>query len=68
MAPRERLQTLYAVIRIDSDMSRDEDRVTVKEVVSSEEEAVAEVRRLNALRADDRSVKYFWQATRLIDL
>jgi hypothetical protein len=68
MAPRERLQTLYAVIRIDSDLSRDEDRVTVKEVVSSEEAAVAEVRRLNALRADDGSVKYFWQATRLVDL
>jgi hypothetical protein len=67
MAPRAP-ETLYAVIRIDSNMSRDEDRVTVREVVSSEAKAFAEVRRLNALQEDDESVRYFWQATRLIGL
>jgi hypothetical protein len=68
MTPRQRLETVYAVVRIDSDMRRDEDRFTVKEIVASEEDAVAEVERLNALRANDATVRYLWQATRLVDV
>jgi hypothetical protein len=68
MTPRQRLETVYAVVRIDSDMRRDEDRFTVKEIVASEEDAVAEVERLNALRANDATVHYLWQATRLVDV
>ncbi len=35
----------------------------VKEIVTSEEEAIAEVERLNALNAD-ASTRYFWQVAR----
>jgi hypothetical protein len=56
---------VFAVLRIDSDMQRDEDRVTVKEIVRSEAEALAEVERLNLIRPDE-SVRYLWQATRLV--
>jgi hypothetical protein len=66
MNPRQRLDTLFAIIRIDSEVEREEDRVTVKEVVSSEAEAISEVDRLNAIRPDE-TVRYFWQATRLIE-
>jgi hypothetical protein len=59
--PRQKLGPLFAVIRLDGDGR--ESQVTVKEVVSSEAEAIAEVERLNALRPDD-SCRYVWQATR----
>jgi hypothetical protein len=59
---RQRLGTLFAVVRVDGE-GVSESQVTVKEVVSTEEEAIAEVERLNALRPDD-SCRYVWQATR----
>jgi len=54
---------VFAVVRIEDDAMDLEDRITVKEIVSSEEEAIAEVERLNAIRSED-SYRYFWQATR----
>jgi hypothetical protein len=61
MSPH-RLATVFAVVRLDGEVAT-ESQVTVKEVVSTEEEAIAEVERLNALRRDD-TYRYFWQATR----
>jgi len=63
----KRKQQVYAVIRIDrfhTDASL-EDIVTVKEIVSSQDAARAEVLRLNALNGSKGS-RYFWQTTRLI--
>jgi hypothetical protein len=59
---RRRLGQVFAVVRIDGEGSI-EGQVTVKEIVSTEEEAVAEVERLNALRPDELC-RYFWQSTR----
>lgn len=62
---RERNQ-VYAVLRFDfylREHAPEEQRVTVKEVVATLEEAEREVERLNAL-VEDGSVKYVWQATR----
>ena len=64
MSRRQRLGTLFAIVRLDDEGVR-ESQVTVKEVVSTEEEAIAEVERLNALR-EDGSSRYVWQATRHI--
>jgi hypothetical protein len=62
MSARKRIQTLYAVVRLDGDQLH-EGTITVKEVVSTLEEAEAEVERLNALAAG-RDKRYFWQTTR----
>ncbi len=59
---------VYAVIRVDDFHDRVvplENKITVKEVVSSLEVADAEVARLNALNGFKGS-RYFWQMTRLI--
>ena len=57
--------TVFAVVRLDSN-AVEEKEVTVKEVVSTESEAIAEVDRLNDSRRDD-SYRYVWQATRWIE-
>ncbi len=62
MCPRRRLGTFFAVVRLD-DAAISENHVMVKEIVTSEEEAIAEVERLNALNAD-ASTRYFWQVAR----
>ena len=62
MSARQRLGTLFVVVRIDDESVR-ASQVTVKEIVSTEEEAIAEVERLNALRPEG-SGRYVWQATR----
>jgi hypothetical protein len=54
----------YAIIRLDLDMSAEEDRFTVKRVVWSQDEAAAEVARLNEVNAD-KDCRYFWQYTRV---
>ena len=57
---------VYAIVRLDSFLTGDvplEDRVTVKEVLPSLEEAEREVARLNAL-IEDGGVVYVWQYTR----
>jgi hypothetical protein len=55
----------YAIIRLDLDpIYTEEDRYTVKRVMWSEEEAVAEVARLNEVNAD-KNCRYFWQYTRV---
>ncbi len=61
----QRLQ-VFAVLRFDFYLREDapeEDRVTVKEVLASQDQAEREVERLNAL-VHDQGVKYVWQATR----
>lgn len=65
MARRRRKGTFFAIVRFESD-SITESQVTVKEIVSTEEEACAEVERLNKIRRDD-SYRYVWQATRWIE-
>ncbi len=58
---------VYAVIRVDDFHDPAvplEDKITVKEIVSSLEVADVEVARLNALNNSKES-RYFWQATRL---
>jgi hypothetical protein len=62
MSGRKRIQALYAIVRLDGDQLR-EGTITVKEVVSTLEEAQAEVERLNALVAG-KDTRYFWQTTR----
>ena len=62
MAGRRRKATVFAIVRLDSDAVA-ESQVTVKEIVSTEEEAISEVERLNEARRDD-SYRYVWQATR----
>jgi hypothetical protein len=55
----------YAIIRLDLDpIYAEEDRYTVKRVMWSEDEAVAEVARLNEVNAD-KNCPYFWQYTRV---
>jgi hypothetical protein len=55
----------YAVIRLDLDrIYSDEDRYTVKRIVWTEDQAAAEVERLNRLNAD-KNCRYFWQYTRV---
>lgn len=58
------LTQVYAVLRFDPEMPSLEHQVTVKEVLSSQELAEAEVARLNALNAA-KGCRYSWQATRL---
>lgn len=61
---------VYAVVRIDIDEGIDlsdpagaSDRIRVKEVLPTLEEATREVQRLNELNGSRRAF-YFWQATR----
>jgi hypothetical protein len=61
---RTRLGAVFAVVRLD-DPGIDDQDVTVKEVVSTEEGAVAEVERLTEIRRGDS--RYGWQATRWIE-
>lgn len=61
---------LYAVIRADNlagpvTLENIGLKVTVTRIVSTEEEAEAQVARLNALQGDDMT-RYFWQATRFV--
>lgn len=57
-------QHVYAVIRFDRFSELSELSFTVKEVVTTQEIAEAEVKRLNELNAD-KDCTYFWQTTRL---
>ena len=54
---------VYAVLRCDDYMKEIEDAVTVKEILPTWEEAVAEVKRLNELK-DGKGSRYFCQTTR----
>jgi hypothetical protein len=54
-------------VRLDFEAQQMADRVTVKEIVSSEAEAIAEVERLNALQ-EGEPCRYVWQATRHMSL
>jgi hypothetical protein len=58
---------VFAIVRIDEGYSAValENRITVKEIVWSLEEAEAEVARLNELNGS-KGCRYFWQTTRLI--
>jgi hypothetical protein len=70
--PGPECEHVYAIIRFDFYDDRDiplcelvpEDRITVKKLVWTTEEAQAEVDRLNRINADKGCV-YFWQTTRL---
>jgi hypothetical protein len=66
LSPRRRLGAAFAILRLESE-TIDEGDVTVKEIVSTEEQAIAEVDRLNELRRDP-SYRYVWQATRWVDV
>jgi hypothetical protein len=57
--------TVFGILRFDGFFSADatpETTVTIKEVVRTEELAIAEVQRLNALRGERNSVRYWWQS------
>jgi hypothetical protein len=54
---------VFAVIRVDADLASPQDAITVTEILREEEEARAEVERLNRLNSAKGS-RYFWQATR----
>jgi len=58
----------FAVVRVENDMpenSAPENRITVKEIVPTQEIAEAEVKRLNQLNKD-KGCMYFWQVTRIV--
>ena len=67
-ARRTERDQVYAVVRWDGfqgSAARPEALVTVKEIVRSQQQAEAEVARLNAL-AEGQSIRYWWQVTRLL--
>jgi hypothetical protein len=65
-----RYRHVFAIVRVDEftreDMEMDQ-RIRVTKVVVSEDEAIAEVKRLNALQEKGGGgSRYFWQMTRLV--
>ena len=65
--PHQKFDHAYAILRIDPLQSADtppDVAVTVKRIVWSEQDAAAEVARLNALRPGT-AARYFWQITRV---
>lgn len=57
---------VFAVIRVDGGSFADvADSITVKEILPTLEQAVAEVERLNKLNAD-KGCRYLWQTTRYL--
>jgi len=61
---------VFAVLRVDEFQGADapiETKVTVKQVVSSQEIAEREVERLTRLNGE-KGCRYFWQATRFVEL
>jgi hypothetical protein len=66
---REKYQ-VFAVLRVDEYYTSDtpiEQKVIVKEIVSTQEIAEREVERLTRINADKRC-RYFWQVTRFVEL
>jgi hypothetical protein len=59
----QRKMQVFAVLREDTDIEAIEDRVTVKEILRRQEDAEAEVARLNRLNSG-KGARYYWQATR----
>jgi hypothetical protein len=59
---------IFAILRFDSDMAAEfgmkTDYITVTRIVRSEDQAIAEVQRLNQLNGDKGAV-YFWRSSRL---
>jgi hypothetical protein len=63
-------QQVFAILRLDDFHTADvpiENKITVKQIVSSREIAEREVERLTRLNAD-KSCRYWWQATRFVEL
>ena len=60
----QRYEHVYAIVRYDRFQEPSEQSFTVKEVVTTQAMAEAEVNRLNELNAD-KNATYFWQLTRL---
>jgi hypothetical protein len=60
---RARKIPVYAIVRLDLGVANPELAVAIKEVVSTLQEAEAEVQRLNRLNAD-KNCRYIWRATR----
>ena len=61
---------VFAVLRVDDFQGADtpvETKVTVKQVVSTQQIAEREVERLRRLNAE-KGCRYWWQATRLVEL
>jgi hypothetical protein len=59
---------LFAVVRVDHWVPAScpfEDRITVKEVLTTQESAEKEVTRLMKLQAG-KNIEYFWKLTRLV--
>jgi len=59
---------VFAIVRVDEFQSVEvpwNNRITVKEIVPTEQEARLEVGRLNGLNATKGAI-YFWQETRLV--
>lgn len=60
---------VFAIVRVDNFQSADvswSNRITVKEIVATEQEARDEVERLNGLNAKKGGI-YFWQLTRFVE-
>ena len=64
----KRQQQAFAVVRVDAYLPVDcawQNKITVKEIVPTQEKAEAEVARLTRLNADKGCI-YFWMYTRMI--
>jgi len=60
---------VFAIVRVDEFQSADVpwgNRITVKEIVMTEQEARREVERLNGINKQKGGV-YFWQVTRWVE-
>jgi hypothetical protein len=61
---------VFAILRFDDFHTADvriENKITVKQIVSSQEIAEREVERLTRLNAE-KGCRYWWQATRFVEL
>src|SRR5437868_6084137 len=56
---------VYAIVRVDADVSEIREKISIVKVVLTENEAESEVSRLDKLNLEKGS-KYWWQATRLV--
>lgn len=67
-SPHSKYRHVYPIVRFDTplDHTDAEHKITVVKVLTSQEGAEAEVSRLNHINAD-KSCRYFWCTSRLIE-
>ncbi len=67
--PMRKKHQVFAIVRVDEFQGTDtavEDKVTVKQIVSTQKIVEREVERLTRLNSE-KGYRYFWQATRFVE-